>query len=229
MIALGADALAASLLILTALLAVLAVRGLLRYAATRAPVQLMWGLGILCATAAMAIEVAVYLGVVLVPILQAYVFLSAAIVGVLSLGATRVLRRPRVERGYRAYIAGTTALVAAASFLTPLSTGMVHDGIITGDPPLLLLVLSTLVTGPATVVLLTASAVSLRRDRRWQTLLMIAGALILGAGGTLYIASFPVALYYAEFLGILLLFFGLVSLPAASPARQPAGTPRPAN
>jgi len=50
---------------------------------------------------------------------------------------------------------------------------------------------------------------------------MIGGALILGAGGTLYIASFPVALYYAEFLGIVLLFFGLISMPQASSTITP--------
>jgi hypothetical protein len=76
---------------------------------------------------------------------------------------------------------------------------------------------------PATVILLSASALSLRKSWRWQTLLMVAGAVVLGAGGTLYIASFPIALYYAEFLGILMLFLGLVSLPQVSTAS--AGAP----
>jgi hypothetical protein len=101
---------------------------------------------------------------------------------------------------------------------------MVSGGIITGNPPVLLLVLSSLVTGPATVVLLTASYLALRRSWRWQTLLMIAGAVILGAGGTLYIASFPVALYYAEFLGIILLFLGLMSLPQTSSHATPVSS-----
>lgn len=209
-------AIGSSLFVLTGMLGFLCVRGLWRYLQNRVPTQLMWGLGLAFATAAMAIEAVVYLGTVTVPLLQAYVFVSAAIVGVLSLGATRVLRRPGVERVYAGYIGGTTALVAAFSFLTPLRLSMVTNGIITGNPPLVLILLSTLVTGPATVVLLAASVVSLRRDHRWQTLLMIAGALILGAGGTLYIASFPVALYYAEFLGILCLFLGLVALQGVS-------------
>ena len=209
-------AIGSSLVVLTVMLGLLCVRGLRRYYQNRVRTQLMWGTGLAFAAVAMALEAVVYLGVVTVVLLQAYVFVSAAIVGVLSLGATRVLRRPRVERAYSWYIAATTGLVAAFSFLTPLPLSMVTNGIITGDPPLSLIVLSTLVTGPATVVLLTASAVSLRRDRRWQTLLMIAGALILGAGGTLYIASFPVALYYAEFLGIICLFLGLVSLQGVS-------------
>jgi hypothetical protein len=218
---------AVSLLALTALLVVLSARAVARFFESRSRPQLMWGSGLALAAAAMAVESVVYFGVVTSPILQTYVFLSAAIVGVLSLGATRVLRSPRVERVYTGYIVGACALVAAACAMSPLPTSMVSGGIIAGNPPIALIVLSSLVTFPATVVLLTATAVSLRRSRRWQTLLMAAGAIILGAGGTLYIASFPIALYYAEFLGILLLFLGLVSLQSSSPAPSPAAAAHP--
>jgi len=221
----GHLAIASSLAALTVLLLILCVRGALQYSRTRLWTQLMWTSGLALAAAAMAVEAVVYVGFVSSPMLEAYVFFSAAIVGVLSLGATRILRRPRVERAYTAYIFACSALVGVASFLTPLSGSMVTGGIITGDPPLDLLILSTLMTGPATVVLLTASYLSLRRSWRWQTLLMIGGALILGAGGTLYIASFPVALYYAEFLGILLLFLGLISMPQASATAAHTGQP----
>jgi hypothetical protein len=213
---------AGSLVALSLMLLVLSVRALVRYRRAPSRPQLMWGSGLIFATGAMMIESAVYLGSVSSLLLQIYVFFSAAIVGVLSLGATRILRSPKIERAYTYYIVATCGLVAAFSFLTTLPpASMVSGGIITGDPPLLLLVLSSLVTFPATVVLLTASYLSLRRSWRWQTLLMIGGALILGAGGTLYIASFPVALYYAEFLGIILLFFGLISLPQVASNATP--------
>jgi hypothetical protein len=196
-------AIAGSLVALSAMLLVLSVRALLQFRSSPTRARFMWGAGLLFATGAMIVEAVVYLGAVSSLVLQVYVFFSAAIVGVLSLGATRILRSPRVERVYTYYIAATCALVAVFSFLTPLPpASMVSAGIITGDPPLLLLVLSSLVTFPATAVL-------------------IGGALILGAGGTLYIASFPVALYYAEFLGIVLLFFGLISMPQASSTITP--------
>ena len=209
-----ADGVAVSLIVLTVILGVLTVRGLVKFRRTRSMVQLAWASGLALAAAAMAVEAVVYLGFVDDPLLRAYVFLSAAIVGVLSLGATRVLRSRLLERAYATYTLVTLGVVALASFLTPLPTaGMVTDGVITGNPPVLLLILSTVVTGPATVVLIVSAVVSLRRTWRWPTLLMVAGAFVLGAGGTLYIASFPVALYYAEFIGIVLLFFGLISLP----------------
>ena len=226
---LESSAIATSLVLLSALLFVLSIRALVRFFETRSRAQLMWGSGLSIATAAMVVEAVVYLGVVSSPILQLYVFCSAAIVGVLSLGATKILKSPRVERGYTAYIVATSALVALASAVSPLPTSMVTSGIITGNPPLLLILLSSLVTVPATVVLLTATFLSLRRTWRWQTLLMAAGAIILGAGGALYIASFPIALYYAEFIGILLLFLGLVSLPSTAPAPVTSPTTQPSS
>ena len=217
----------ASLLFLTALLTGLAGRAAVRSIRARSALELPWIGGLGFAAAAMAIESVVYVGDTAPGLLQTYVFLSAAIVGVLSLGAVHVLHRPRVERVYTAYTLAGCVLTGVLSFLLPPAPGMVVQGTISGDPSLPLVILSSLVTFPATAVLLTASALALRRSRSPQTLLLIAGALILGAGGTLYIAAFPAALYYTEFVGIVLLFFGLVSLPrpSASPARS--GVPRP--
>jgi hypothetical protein len=209
---------AASLVLLTAALGFLSGRAFLRYFRTRVLVQVWWAGGLALATGAMAVETTVYAGFLNEPLLQAYVFMSGALVGILSIGATRVLRRPRLEAAYSLYTLVACAALGAFSFETPMPLSMVTQGIITGDPPLTLLIISSLVTGPATVVLLASSASSLRRSRDWRTLLLVAGALVLGAGGTLYIASFPVALYYAEFIGIVLLFIGLMSLRPMAPA-----------
>jgi len=205
-------AIAASLAGLGVALGVLAVRGFVRAYAARKLAQAMWGAGMALGAAAMAIEFLAYVGVVTGALLQGYVFLSAAIVGVLSLGAAGSLHRPRLARGYAAFESVALALVAAVSFTTPMPLSMVVAGIIVGNPPVLLLVLSSIVTVPATVVLLGTAVVSLRRSFRWSHVTMIAGACVLGAGGAFYIASFPVMLYYAEFVGIIMLFVGLMNL-----------------
>jgi hypothetical protein len=212
-------AITASLALLGAVLAVLSVRAFVRFLGKPEPTQAMWCAGMGMAAVAMAIEALVYAGVDSSGLLEAYVFASAALVGLLSLGCTHVLRSARFARWYRAFILAACAVLAVACALTPLPPGsMVSAGVIWKDPPLTLLVLSSLVTGPATVVLLLASAVSLLRSRHWQNLLIVGGALVLGAGGTLYIASFPVFLYYAEFIGIVLLLGGILSLPRSSPS-----------
>lgn len=208
----------ASLALLTAALGFLAVRGLRRYVASRVSVQLWWSLGLALATAAMVVETIVYGGIDNGPLLQTYFFLSAALVGVLSIGAIRVFHRPKLEPRYAMFVFLACVVLGVYCFTTPLSTDLVVGGIIVGNPPLLLFVLSTVVTGPATVVLLISAGSSLRKTRDWRSLMLIAGALVLGVGGALYTARFPVALYYAEFIGIILLFGGLVSLRPSLPA-----------
>jgi hypothetical protein len=214
---------ALSLVLLTVTLGALSARGLVRFVRDRTRPQLMWGAGLALATAATAVEFVVYVGVVDGPLLQAYVFFSAAIVGMLSLGSTRVIRSPRFRTGYATYTLVMCTVVGGLSFATPLPNSMVSGGVITGNPPLSLLVLSSLVTGPATVVLLGAVVLSLRKSWRWRTVMMGIGASVLAAGGALYIASFPVALYYSEFIGIVLIFLGLVTLPQVASSTAVAG------
>jgi hypothetical protein len=199
----------ASLAALTVVLTLLAARGFVRFFQTRKHSQIGWGVGLGFGAVATGIELAAYVGVVSTLMLQAYVFFSAAIVGTLSLGSMRGFRRPTYRYLYTGYIIATSAVVGLFCFTTPVSGSMVQDGVISGNPPPFLLILSSLITVPATIVLLGFAVVSLRRKFHWKGLLMIAGASVLALGGAFYIASFPVALYYAEFVGIVLLFTGL--------------------
>ncbi|MGD0249776.1 MAG: hypothetical protein ABSB97_02645 [Thermoplasmata archaeon] len=215
-----------SLGILCTVLGSLSVRGFVRFFKNHDRHQVMWAVGLGLGTAATLAELLAYVGVVSVVLLQSYVFFSAAIVGVLSLGTLRAFHRVRWNQAYIGYIGATLALVAFYSFTTPMPTSMVTSGVISGNPPLSLLILSSLVTVPATIVLLSACVLSLRKSFRWRGLLMLSGACVLGAGGAFYIASFPVMLYYAEFVGIVLLFFGLVDFSRWTLA-SPTAAPRP--
>jgi hypothetical protein len=218
-------AVAVSLALLTAVLTFLAGRGFVRFFRTHRHSQLGWGVGLAFGAAATGIELAAYLGSVSSVMLQAYVFFSAAIVGTLSLGSVRAFRRPVYRNLYAGYIIAVSAVVGLFCFTTPVPSSMVQAGVISGNPPAFLLVLSSLITVPATIVLLGFAVISLRRAFHWKGLLMIAGASVLAAGGAFYIASFPVALYYAEFVGIVLLFIGLTDF---SRWLAPSATPSPA-
>jgi hypothetical protein len=223
-------AVAFSLALLSLVLGILSARGVVRFVRNRDRHQVMWSVGLGLGTLATLLELVAYLGFVSTLLLQTYVFCSAGIVGVLSLGALRAFHRDGWNRAYIAYTVATLGLVAAFSFATPLPSSMVRAGVIASNPPVLLLVLSSLVTVPATVVLLTACVLSLRKSFRWKGIWMLAGACVLGAGGAFYIASFPVMLYYAEFIGIVLLFFGLVDLSRwtlTAPAAAPRADERP--
>ena len=216
---------AVSLGLLTVVLTVLAARGFIRFFQTHKHSQLGWGFGLGFGATATGIELLAYTGFVSPVLLQAYVFFSAAIVGTLSLGMVHAFRRALYRNLYSGYIIATSAVVAFFSFSTPVPGSMVQAGVISGNPPVFLLILSSLITVPATIVLLGFAVLALRRSFHWKGLLMIAGASVLAAGGAFYIASFPVALYYAEFIGIVLLFIGLTDFskwitpaPAASTA-----------
>ena len=213
-----------SLAALTVILGGLSARGLLRSFRARSRAQLMWGAGLGLAALATAVELVVYAGFVDGPLLQTYVFLSAAIVGVLSLGSTRAIRSERFRSVYTVYTLAMCTLVAGLSYTTPLSSTMVSQGVISGNPPTDLILVSTFVTVPATFVLLGAVVLALRRSWQWRTLMMGIGACVLAGGGALYIASFPAALYYSEFIGIIFIFVGLVSLPQVTMSPSPAGT-----
>jgi hypothetical protein len=214
-----------SLGLLTGVLVILATRGFVRFFQTRKHSQLGWGVGLGFGATATAIELLAYVGFVNSVMLQAYVFFSAAIVGTLSLGSVRAFRRAVYRNLYAGYIITVSAVVGFFCFTTPVPASIVEGGVIAGNPPTFLLELSMMITIPATVVLLGFAVISLRRSFHWKGLLMIAGASVLAAGGFFYIASFPVALYYAEFVGIVLLFIGLTDfsrwlnpVPAASSA-----------
>lgn len=222
---------AVSLGLLTGVLTILATRGFARFVSTRKHSQLGWGVGLGFGAIATAIELSAYLGVVSALMLQAYVFFSAAIVGTLSLGSVRAFKRPIYRNLYAGYIIAVSGVVGVFCFTTPISGSMVQSGVISGNPPVLLLVLSSLITVPATIVLLGFAVISLRRAFHWKGMLMIAGASVLAAGGAFYIASFPVALYYAEFVGIVLLFIGLTDFSrwlATTPTPTPAPSDRTA-
>src|SRR5579863_8196130 len=146
-----------SLALLAVALGGLSVRGLLKFARGGTRTQLWWGLGLGLGSAGMVVEFVTFLGLTNSLLLQLYIFLSAGIVGILSLGSACAYHSPRFEKGYTVYQAFCLALVLFFSFDLPAPANMVTQGIITGNPALLLLVLSSFVTVPATVVLLLAA------------------------------------------------------------------------
>ena len=80
-----------------------------------------------------------------------------------------------------------------------------------GVPPLLVTIFSTLITIPASAVLLVVAIKSYLKTKNKKMLSIIAGVVFVVIAGTLYIVSFPSLLYISEFVGILLLWYGFYS------------------
>ncbi len=212
----------ASLVALSGLTFLLGAKMWIRYRSRGETPYLYWFLGLLLTGFTLAEEAGVYGGVVTAPILATYFFLVALLVGLLSLGSARMALGSRWFQIYRAYVAGIGLLIAAIAFAIPVPVSVVVGGVIRGSPGLDLILASSLLTFPAAVLMAVTSLVGAWRTHRWNLALIFAGIVVISGAGSLYIVSFPVTLYYAEFLGVVLLFFGFLRIPA--PASEPTGT-----
>jgi len=119
-------------------------------------------------------------------------------------------------------VAVTSAAMVVVGLASSVPSSIVANGVVTGLPPLWVEVVSILITVPAALMLFFSSLYGALRQKRYQLLYIAAGTAVITAAGSLYLVSFPASLYYAEFVGIVLLFLGFVKVPGISaPAAKP--------
>jgi hypothetical protein len=216
-----------SLVVLGLLTFILTGFELRRWLAYRRRSELFWTIGLLLVGVTLAQEAVVYAGLIPPMFLSAYFFLVALLVGVLSLGSAELAFGARLRAAYGGYLVLTTAAVAYYCFAFPVSPAVVSSGVITGSPGIGVIVASSLITFPAAAIMVGGALLGLVRSRRWNLAYIALGILVISAAGSLYIASFPVTLYYAEFAGVVLLFLGFIQLPAprSTPQTEPLAHP----
>ncbi len=214
---------ATAIVILAALACLLGVVVLRRYLAHRQTFQLAFAAGLFLVAFTLVQEAIFYVGYWSEWMISSYLFLVALLVGVLSLGSAELGLGRVARRIYTAYVALGCALVAWAVLATTIPQSILDGGVVTGNPPLAVIVTSSLVTFPATALMIGVSILGAVRQKRWQLLYVAAGIVVVTVAGTLYIASIPVTLYVAEFVGVFLLFLGFIRLPLPTRAPAPAG------
>ena len=218
-------AIAASLVVLSAIALALAVLVLRRYFAERRPCYLYWGAGLFLFFVTLVEEAALDFGVWSQPLIQSYLVLVAVLVGVLSLGSAELSLAPRWRWPYFGYIAATSVALAVLGFTVTISTSIMTDGVVAGLPPTSIDLVSSLITFPAAVLLIVSSLYGAVKQHRLNLLYIAVGTGVISAAGTLYLVSFPATLYYAEFVGILLLFLGFVKVPRLTAPTVEQATP----
>jgi len=194
-----------------------------RFVRNRQGCHFFWGLGLALIAFTMAQEAVFYLGVWSTPFAQVYLVLVALLVGILSLGTAELSLGGWKRRLWFGFIALAGAALVVVGVLFPPGPSIVVSGVVTGLPPTPVLVVSSVVTFPSTCLLVGASVYGAIWLKRYYLLFVAAGTAIIAAAGSLYIASFPLSLYYAEFAGTVLLFFGFVRLPL--PSLRPTAVP----
>lgn len=217
-------ALAASVAALGVIALLLAVLLLQRFRRDRQLCYLYWGAGIALVFVTLAQEAALYAGVWSQLLVRSYLVLVAVLVGVLSLGSAELALRGWWRRAWMAYMVVTGVAVAVVAGLYSVSTSILVHGVVSGLPPTPDTIASSFVTFPASGLLIVSSLYAALRQKRPRLLFITAGTLVIAAAGSLYIATFPLTLYYAEFVGVALLFLGFVNVPLL-----PASASRPAS
>jgi hypothetical protein len=216
--------LALSIVVLSAAALALSAMVLVRYRRERRACHLYWGIGLFLVFVTLAEEAALFVGVWSEVLVQSYLVLVAVLVGILSLGSAELSLHGWGKRAWFAYIAATSVLLAAVGFLYTVPSSIVVDGVVSGLPSTPVVIASSLVTFPAAGLLIVASLYGALREKRLQLLYITAGTVVISAAGSLYLVSFPLSLYYAEFVGVALLFLGFVKVPMLS-IRGPHASP----
>ncbi len=172
--------------------------------------SLFWSLGMWSFTLGVFLEILFALNVSPEPLLALYLFIVAALVEFLALGSIQLINSRKIKQIYYAFCILTTVFVAYSLFATRI-TNFIMDYIAYGNPPLLVIYASSLVTFPAAAVLVIVALKSYLKTKSYKMLSIILGVVIVSIAGTLYIVQFPSLLYAAEFIGILLLWVGFYS------------------
>ena len=217
-------AVAVAIGVLSGISLLLAAFLLRRYVQGHRPSYLYWGIGILLVVVTLAQEVALYTGVWSQLLIRSYLVLVALLVGLLSLGSAEISLAGRYKGVWFGYIGVASLAVTIVGVVTPVPSSILYEGVVWNLPPIAIVVASSLLTIPGAMLLIVASLYGAWKQKRLELLYITVGTIIISVSGSLYIVSFPTTLYFAEFVGVVLLFLGFVKVPGLS---TPTGHPAP--
>lgn len=191
-------------LVLSAVLATFLTKN---YFQKRMNSYLFWSLGLWLFTLSVGEELLFSAGYYDELLIATYLGVVAFLVEFLALGSMQLIKGNLIKKAYYAYsIASAVALVY---FLATENIGnILNEYVVYGALPLGIIITSSLITFPAAAVLMATAALTYKKTRNRRMLSIIAGVTVVSVAGSLYIDQFPALLYYAEFIGILLLWFG---------------------
>ncbi len=180
-----------------------------KYRAKKQEPYLYWSIGIWLFALGVFLEVLFAVGVTYQLLIIAYLFTVSLIVNFLAFGSVKLIKGKIYGRAYAIYSIATEAILAY--FLAATRIGnIIINHIVYGILPLNVVTASSLVTFPAAILLIAIAIKSYAKGKSKKMLSIIIGVIIVSIAGTLYIVQVPAFLYYSEFVGILLLWYGLI-------------------
>ncbi len=195
-----------AILLLTVPLAVVITKG---YISSEKRQFLFWSIGLWLFAVGVLLEVLFAFGIYSVALGDIYLLNVVILVEALALGSLKLIDNRKASAFYAGYIV-LTAVALLASLVHNNIGNILVNGVVFGVLPLQVVLISTISTFPAAIIIITVAAYSYIKSRSYKMLSIIAGVIIVSIAGTLYIVQFPAFLYYSEFFGILLLWIGFV-------------------
>jgi hypothetical protein len=180
------------------------------YARTRKLSSFFWGLGLWLFALGVMLETFFAAGIYNNVLIMIYLFIVALLVNMLAFGSMQLVAYKRVQMGYYAYSLITLAVLVYSLVSSNIGNVLITH-VVAGPLPISIIIASSLVTFPAAVVLVWTAAASYLKTKNKKMISIILGVIVVSIAGGLYIAAFPAFLYYSEFIGIVLLWFGFFS------------------
>ncbi len=180
-----------------------------KYLKTKKLNLLYWSVGLVVFTVAVLLEILMANKIYSELIIDLYLFLVAVLVQFLALGSFALYNNKKFLSYYYIYSVLATVFLIVTLVLYPVGN-IIKEHIVFGVLPLGVTISSSFVTFPAAAFIILIAAISYKKFKSKKLLSIIAGVIIVAIAGTLYIAAIPVFLYYAEFIGILLLWLGFM-------------------
>ncbi len=196
-----------STIFISAAVFLLARKLVLKYAERKQASYVLWGLGLWFFGLSALIEALLALNIYSTALMGLYLFLVVLVVQLLSLGSVELLNGGLYKKAYYAFSA-IVALATVASIVSSPPANLMVNYVVAGLPPLPVIITSSIATFVSSAVIVGIAIKSFIKRRSWKMMSIIAGVVVVGAAGTLYIAAMPELLYYAEFLGMVFLWLG---------------------
>jgi hypothetical protein len=180
------------------------------YKEKKALSYLFWGIGLALFALGTFIEALFAIGTYSSGLAKIYLFVVALLVVTLGEGSIMLVKSRAIKYTYSMF-ALFVSLLMIYTLASSQVGNIISNYIVYGILPMPVVIASSIATFPASLVIIAVAALSYAKTRNKKMLSIIVGVIIVSIAGTLYIVQFPVFLYYAEAIGIVLLWIGFYS------------------
>ncbi|MDE1846139.1 MAG: hypothetical protein KGH53_02575 [Candidatus Micrarchaeota archaeon] len=196
--------------IIIALLAIaLAVVIVQNYLRKNSASKLFWSLGMITFAVSTVLQIPFAYGIYSTLLISLYLFLVVLLVQLFALGSIQMVKNGNIRHFYYGFTIFASALTLYSIVSSKIGNLLIGN-VVAGLPPDFVLWASSIATFPAALVIIVCAGIAYQRTKQRKLLSIIAGVIVVSIAGTLYIAAFPAFLYFAEFVGVLLLWNGFL-------------------